>query len=105
MTRKDLINALIDIHPDWPPLVVEQAARIVLDSIAQALIQGRDVEIRGLGAFRVRHYEPKPPADNVNPPKYNKRWGLVFKPGLNIMRALNNQGDNKATNNPDHAGA
>ena len=59
MTRLELIKQIADKHPD---LREETAARVVdtvFDEIASAMAAGRRVEIRGFGAFSVRHRDTR----------------------------------------------
>ena len=52
-TRRDLINKVIKTSPDLPPKDVANAVEIVWDSIADALVDGNRVEIRGFGSFSI----------------------------------------------------
>ncbi len=54
MLKRDLIAAVTEKMDGYLKKDVSQAIDIILDSIADALGQGRRVEIRGFGSFCVR---------------------------------------------------
>ena len=55
MIKSQLISALADLHPHLTHAHAEKAVNRVLDEIAAALERGDRVELRGFGAFSVRH--------------------------------------------------
>ncbi len=54
MLKRDLITAVTDKMDGYLKKDVSQAIDIILDSITDALKDGRRVEIRGFGSFCVR---------------------------------------------------
>ena len=54
MLKKDLIAAVTEQMEGYLKKDVGQAVDIIIDSIADALTEGRRVEIRGFGSFCVR---------------------------------------------------
>ncbi len=64
---------------------------IILDTIAQALSEGRSVEIRGFGRFSVRHHPPR----NARNPKTGERLITLdkylpyFKSGKGLRDRIN----------------
>lgn len=55
MIKSELVEQLAEKHPHLPQRDVERAANVILDTIASALEEGGRVELRGFGAFSVRH--------------------------------------------------
>jgi integration host factor subunit beta len=55
MIKSQLIAALADRHPHLTHAHAERVVNRVLDEIAAALERGDRVELRGFGAFSVRH--------------------------------------------------
>ena len=55
MIKSQLISALADLHPHLTHAHAEKAVNCVLDEIAAALERGDRIELRGFGAFSVRH--------------------------------------------------
>lgn len=54
MLKKDLINAVTEDMEGYLKKDISQVVDIILDSIVDALAEGRRVEIRGFGSFSVR---------------------------------------------------
>ena len=50
-----MIAKLADENPDLRPEDLEKVVGVILDEIAEALARGDRVELRGFGAFSVRH--------------------------------------------------
>ncbi|MGE6743621.1 integration host factor subunit beta [Allorhizobium pseudoryzae] len=70
---------------------VERIVDAVLDEITQALERGERVEIRGFGAFFVRH---RPARSGRNPQNGNavfveEKWVPLFRAGKEIRERLN----------------
>jgi integration host factor subunit beta len=55
MTRSELITALADRQPHLLRHDVELAVNCILTQMADALVQGERIEIRGFGSFDLRH--------------------------------------------------
>ena len=55
MTKSDLILILAEKNPPLYPRDVERIVATVLDEITAALARGDRVELRGFGAFSVKH--------------------------------------------------
>jgi integration host factor subunit beta len=64
MIKSQLIAALADRHPQLTHAHAERVVNRVLDEIAAALERGDRVELRGFGAFSVRH---RPARQGRNP--------------------------------------
>lgn len=55
MLRSELIDKLHDENPHLTRNDMERVVAVVLESITQTLERGARVELRGFGAFSVRH--------------------------------------------------
>jgi integration host factor subunit beta len=55
VTKSDLIKRLAEANPHLLQRDVERIVATVFDEIAEALARGDRVELRGFGAFSVRH--------------------------------------------------
>ena len=59
MTKSELIAYLAEENPHLYQRDVERIVTTVFDEIALALSQGDRVELRGFGAFSVKHRDPR----------------------------------------------
>lgn len=59
MTKSDLILRLAEMHPHLLQKDVERIVGTVFDEISNALARGNRVELRGFGAFSIKHREPR----------------------------------------------
>jgi len=59
MLRSELVARLAEERPHLPLKRVEQAVDIVFEEICSALERGDRVELRGFGAFSVRHRDAR----------------------------------------------
>lgn len=57
MTKSELMHELSQQFPDLSPREVEKGIEIIFSEIGTALAKGYRVELRGFGAFSVRHRE------------------------------------------------
>lgn len=64
MIKSELIARLAEAYPNLFHKDVERIVNTVFDEIADALSRGDRVELRGFGAFSVRH---RPARDGRNP--------------------------------------
>ena len=64
MTRSDLINRLADLHPQLQAKDVAMAVTTILDAMADTLVHGGRIEIRGFGSFALNY---RPPRNGRNP--------------------------------------
>jgi integration host factor subunit beta len=55
MTKSDLIKRLAEANPHLYLRDIERIVATVFDEVTDALIRGDRVELRGFGAFSVRH--------------------------------------------------
>ena len=59
MTKSELITILAEKNPDLYHRDIEQIVNCFFDTITDALSSGDRVELRGFGAFSVRHREAR----------------------------------------------
>lgn len=64
MIKSELIDQLAQAHPHLYQKDLERVVNTVLEEIGAALERGDRVELRGFGAFSVRH---RPPREGRNP--------------------------------------
>jgi len=56
MTKTDLINKLAD-QMNLPVKDAKSIVDTIIDTMADALVEGRGVELRGFGSFQIREYD------------------------------------------------
>lgn len=59
MTKRDLIEALVDECAHLPRRDVEALVHSVFDVLSEALIEGERIEIRGFGSFVLKNREAR----------------------------------------------
>ncbi|MCI5148503.1 MAG: integration host factor subunit beta [Candidatus Electrothrix sp. MAN1_4] len=59
MLKRELVSEVTEQLGGYYKQDVAQAVDIILENIAQALTEGRRVEIRGFGSFSVRTRKPR----------------------------------------------
>jgi integration host factor subunit beta len=95
MLRSDLVAKLIEENPDLEGRDLERIVGTVLDEIAEALAQGNRVELRGFGAFSVRHRK----ARKGRNPRTGEAVEVAaksvpfFRPGKELRARVNNGHD------------
>lgn len=93
MTKSELVAVIAARNPHLYRSDVERIMNIVLDDIAGALAGGGRVELRGFGAFSVRH---RPPRAGRNPRTGTpvvvaESWIPFYRPGKELRERLNPQ--------------
>lgn len=90
MTRSELIDVLTQRKLHLSASDVDMATRHLLEMLACAMARGQRIEIRGFGAFTVRHR----PARMARNPKtgativLRARCALHFKPGAEMRKRI-----------------
>lgn len=59
MLRSELVAKLAESYKHLPAEDLERVVAVILDEIADALARGERVELRGFGAFSVRHRDSR----------------------------------------------
>lgn len=92
MTKSELIEKIAKRQDQLPPKDVELAVKVILEYLAQALVNNGRVEIRGFGSFSLHFREPRQGRN----PKTGARVELpgkyvpYFKPGKELRDRVNN---------------
>ena len=90
MLKSDLINILV-VKRGVTQKQAESTIETIFDSMKDALCRGENIEIRGLGAFHVKHYE----GYQGRNPKTGEAVALAgkyvphFKPGKDLRERVN----------------
>ena len=90
MLKSDLINILVSKR-GITQKQAEATIETIFESMKDALCRGENIEIRGLGAFHVKHYEGyqgrNPKTGQVIPVKPKR--GLLFRTGKELRDRVN----------------
>ncbi len=95
MVKSELVSALNEKLPELQIRDVELALNCVLEQMADALVHGERIEIRGFGSFDCRHRpsriarNPKS-GESVNLPA---KVAVHFKPGKKMRDRVNTARD------------
>ena len=95
MTKSELIQRLAELNPHLYQRDVERIVTTVFDEVAAALARGDRVELRGFGAFSVKHREARTgrnPRTGASVEVAEKRVPY-FKTGKQLRERLNGGGD------------
>ena len=95
MTKSELIQRLAELNPHLYQRDVERIVTTVFDEVAAALARGDRVELRGFGAFSVKHREARTgrnPRTGAAVDVAEKRVPY-FKTGKQLRERLNGGGD------------
>jgi integration host factor subunit beta len=91
MIKSELIQIIADRNPHLYQRDVENIVNAILDEIAQALSRGDRVELRGFGAFSVKHRKSRvgrnPRTGDQVP--VDEKWVPFFKTGKELRERLN----------------
>ena len=90
MLKSDLVNVLVTKR-GVTQKQAEATIETIFEAMKEALVRGENIEIRGLGAFHVKHYPGyqgrNPKTGEVIPVK-SKR-GLLFRAGKELKDRVN----------------
>jgi integration host factor subunit beta len=94
MIKSELVQKLADENPNLFHRDIERIVSIVFDEITDALARGDRVELRGFGAFSVKH---RPARVGRNPRsgeavQIEEKWSPFFKSGKELRDRLNREG-------------
>ncbi|MDP1473563.1 integration host factor subunit beta [Acinetobacter baumannii] len=94
LNKSDLIERIALKNPHLAEPLVEEAVKIMIDQMIEALSSDNRIEIRGFGSFALHHREPRVGRN----PKTGKSVDVVakavphFKPGKALRDAVNESG-------------
>lgn len=91
MIKSELVQKLAAAHPHLYQRDVERIVNTIFDEIAEALSRGDRVELRGFGAFSVKH---RPARTGRNPRTgetvdVEEKYVPFFKTGKELRERLN----------------
>lgn len=87
MNKSDLVESLtLEYEDELPPMDVRYAVDVILDSLTEALVLDRDIEIRGFGSFRNRRRKSQIGRNPQNGEEVHLGDRLIpsFKPGQDL---------------------
>ena len=92
MTKSELIEKIAVSQDQLPPRDVEQAVRMILERMANALVSKQRIEIRGFGSFSLHYRAPRTgrnpkTGDSVT---LSGKYVPHFKPGKDLRDRVNN---------------
>ena len=91
MVKSELVRVLNEKLPELQLRDVESALNCILGQLANAIVQGERVEIRGFGSFNLHHRPPRiarnpKTGEAINLPA---KVALHFKPGKEMRDRVN----------------
>ena len=91
MTKSELIEKIAISQDQLPPRDVEQAVRMILERMANALVSKQRIEIRGFGSFSLHYSAPRTgrnpkTGDSVT---LSGKYVPHFKPGKDLRDRVN----------------
>jgi len=91
MIKSELVQTISDQNPHLYQRDVENIVNAILSEITEALADGDRVELRGFGAFSVKHRAPRVgrnprTGDRV---EVEEKWVPFFKTGKDLRDRLN----------------
>ena len=91
MIKSELVQIISDQNPHLYQRDVENIVNAILTEITEALAEGDRVELRGFGAFSVKHRAPRigrnpRTGDRV---EVEEKWVPFFKTGKDLRDRLN----------------
>ena len=106
MLKSDLIAILV-AKRQLTQKQAELTIETIFDSMKQALCRGENIEIRGLGAFHVKHYQGyngrNPKTGEVIPVKPKR--GILFRTGKELRDRVNRgAGGGQGSSSPGSSG-
>jgi integration host factor subunit beta len=97
MLKSDLINILV-VKRGVTQKQAELTIETIFESMKDALCKGENIEIRGLGAFHVKHYEGyqgrNPKTGEVIPVRPKR--GILFRTGKELRDRVNHAEEEEA---------
>ena len=90
MTKSELIARLAERFPQLVAKDADYAVKMILDAMAEALVRGDRIEIRGFGSFALNY---RPPRVGRNPKSGEKvsvpaKWVPHFKAGKELRERV-----------------
>jgi integration host factor subunit beta len=91
MVKQDLVNILVKAFPGISKQDMLGVVDSLFQSMAQALMRGKIIDLRGVGRFKTKE---RGPAKGRNPKTKTavhmpKRWVVHFKPAESLSKRVN----------------
>ncbi|MGS2724569.1 integration host factor subunit beta [Porticoccus sp. GXU_MW_L64] len=91
MTKSELIERLATRQDQLMPKDVEYAVKMILESMTDALVDNRRIEVRGFGSFCLHYRAPRigrnpKTGDSV---ELSGKYVPYFKPGKELRERVN----------------
>ncbi len=106
MLKSDLINILV-VKRGVTQKQAESTVETIFESMKTALCKGENIEIRGVGAFHVKHYDGyqgrNPKTGEVIPVKPKR--GILFRTGKELRDRVNRPEDGVEEKPDDESGS
>ena len=93
LNKSDLIERIALKNPHLAEPLVEDAVKIMIDQMIEALSSGDRIEIRGFGSFALHHREPRVARNPKTGEKVTVKATAIpyFKPGKALREAVNHR--------------
>lgn len=95
MIKSELIQRISTNNPHLYHRDVERIVNVIFDEIVEALARGDRVELRGFGAFTVKHRAPRQGRNPRTgaPVEVDEKYVPFFKTGKDLRERLNGGSD------------
>ena len=93
MIKSELVQVIAADNPHLFVKDVEKIVGAIFDHISDALANGDRVELRGFGAFSVKHREARTGRNprTGEPVEIDEKWTPFFKAGKEMRERLNQE--------------
>ena len=93
MTKSELIQRIADLNPHLYHRDVERIVTTIFDEISEALARGDRVELRGFGAFSIKHRDARVGRNPRTGAAVNvsEKYIPFFKTGKQLRERLNTE--------------
>ncbi|MEM8937245.1 MAG: integration host factor subunit beta [Pseudomonadota bacterium] len=94
MIKSELVQKLADENPNLFHRDIERIVSVMFDEITDALARGDRVELRGFGAFSVKHRDARVGRNprSGESVSIQEKWSPYFKAGKELRDRLNEDG-------------
>ena len=93
MTKSELIQRIADLNPHLYHRDVERIVTTIFDEVSEALARGDRVELRGFGAFSIKHRDSRVGRNPRTGTAVNvsEKYIPFFKTGKQLRERLNTE--------------
>jgi len=94
MIKSELVQKLAEENPNLFHRDIERIVTIVFEGVAESLARGERVELRGFGAFSVKHRPARVGRNprSGEPVRIEEKYAPFFKAGKELRDRLNREG-------------